>query len=87
MTNKATDKGADKANENAPVRFEEAYQELSAIIDQLESGNLTLDESMALFERGRKLALICEDQLDSAELKVSQLLGDADGNMHTEDME
>ena len=83
MTNKATS----KATDNTPIRFEEAYQELTTIIDQLESGSLTLDESMALFERGRKLALICEDQLNTAELKVSQLLGDADGNVRTEDIE
>jgi exodeoxyribonuclease VII small subunit len=36
-------------------RFEEAYQELCQIIDQLESADLALDQSMALFERGRKL--------------------------------
>ena len=83
MTNKMTT----KATDDKPIRFEEAYQELTTIIDQLESGSLTLDESMALFERGRKLALICEDQLDSAELKVSQLLGDADGNAHTEEID
>ena len=82
MTNKATS----KTTNDAPIRFEEAYQELTTIIDQLESGSLTLDESMALFERGRKLALICEDQLNTAELKVSQLLGDADGTTHLEDI-
>ncbi len=83
MTNKATS----KATDNVPIRFEEAYQELTTIIDQLESGSLTLDESMVLFERGRKLALICEAKLNSAELKVSQLLGDADGNTHIEEIE
>ena len=83
MANKSTAKSTD----DKPIRFEEAYQELTTIIDQLESGSMTLDDSMALFERGRKLVLICEDQLDNAELKVSQLLGDSDGNMHTEEIE
>lgn len=65
-------------------RFEDAYQELTDIIDQLESGNLSLDESMTLFERGRTLVTICEKQLNTAELKVSQLLSDANGNLRLE---
>jgi exodeoxyribonuclease VII small subunit len=78
MTNKST------KSEATEPRFEEAYQELSDIIDQLESGNLTLDESMELFERGRGLVLICEQHLNNAELRVSQLMGDSDGNLRTE---
>jgi exodeoxyribonuclease VII small subunit len=68
------------------IRFEEAYQELVQIIDQLEAGDLSLDDSMALFERGRSLVLLCEKQLNGAELKVSQLLSDGDGNLRTESM-
>ncbi len=70
-------------NEQEP-RFEDAYQELVEIIDQLESGALSLDESMTLFERGRKLVTLCEGQLNVAELRVSQLLSDADGTLRTE---
>ncbi|MCC7450527.1 MAG: exodeoxyribonuclease VII small subunit [Anaerolineae bacterium] len=66
------------------LRFEEAYQELVQIVDQLESGNLSLDESMTLFERGRKLIALCESQLNTAELRVSQLLSDTDGNLRIE---
>ena len=69
---------------NPDPRFEDAYQELADIIDRLESGDLSLDESMTLFERGRTLVTLCEKQLNAAELRVSQLLGDADGNMRTE---
>ncbi len=65
-------------------RFEDAYQELGQIIDQLESGDLALDESMALFERGRKLIQLCEGQLNAAELRISQLLSDADGSLRVE---
>ncbi len=70
-------------SESAP-RFEEAYQELVQIIDQLESGDLSLDESMVLFERGQRLVQLCEGQLNAAELRVNQLLSDADGNLKTE---
>jgi exodeoxyribonuclease VII small subunit len=79
MTNKTSSKEQE-------IRFEEAYQELAQIIDQLEAGDLSLDESMTLFERGRGLVVICEKQLNTAELKVSQLLSDGDGNMRTESM-
>ena len=44
-----------KSEDNAAspeLRFEDAYRELEEIVDQLESGDLALDESMALFERG-----------------------------------
>lgn len=68
-------------------RFEDAYQELTEIISQLESGSLSLDESMALFERGRTLVTICEKQLNGAELKVSQLLTDLDGSLRAEPMD
>ena len=68
-------------------RFEDAYQELAQIIDQLESGDLSLDESMALFERGRRLVQICEGQLNTAELRVSQLLTEADGSVKAEPLE
>ena len=68
------------------TRFEDAYHELAEIIDRLEAGHQTLDDSMALFERGRTLVLLCEKQLNAAELRVSQLLGDGDGNVRLEPM-
>lgn len=66
------------------IRFEDAYRELEEIVDQLESGDLALDESMALFERGRRLIALCETQLSNAELRVTQLLTDASGNVRAE---
>lgn len=56
------------------LSFEAAYAELEAIVTQLDSGDLPLEESVKLFERGRKLAQHCQTLLDSAELRVSQLL-------------
>lgn len=58
------------------LSFETAYAELEAIIAQLDSGDLPLEESVTLFERGRRLAQHCQMLLDSAELRVSQLLDD-----------
>ena len=58
------------------LTFEAAYAELEAIIAQIDSGELPLTDSLALFERGRKLAQHCQALLDDAELRVSQLLDD-----------
>jgi len=58
------------------LSFEAAYAELEAIIGRLESGELTLEESVELFERGRKLSDHCQGLLDRAELRVNQLSGD-----------
>ena len=55
--------------------FEEARDELVGILERLEGGELTLDESLALFERGRALAAHCQQLLDKAELRVRQLSG------------
>jgi exodeoxyribonuclease VII small subunit len=56
------------------LSFEEAFKELEDAVHRLEEGGLTLDESIALFERGTKLAEHCGQKLDDAELKVMQLV-------------
>jgi exodeoxyribonuclease VII small subunit len=55
------------------LTFEAAFDELEQIVRQLEDGQLTLDESLALFERGQALSARCQHLLESAELKVQQL--------------
>jgi exodeoxyribonuclease VII small subunit len=56
--------------ENSPVAFEEALAELESIVDILEKGDLTLEQSLAAFERGVKLTRTCQKALDEAEQKV-----------------
>ncbi len=58
------------------LSFEDAYAELEDIIAQLDAGDLALEASVTLFERGRALAQHCQTLLDSAELRVNQLLDD-----------
>lgn len=58
------------------LSFETAYAELDGIITRLESGELPLEDAVALYERGRQLAAHCQTLLDSAELRVSQLNDD-----------
>ncbi len=60
------------------LSFEAAYAELETIITQLEAGDLPLDDSVTLFERGRQLAEHCQELLDKAELRVNQLTDDGE---------
>jgi exodeoxyribonuclease VII small subunit len=60
-------------NDLNDLSYEQAFQELEQIVEKLESNQGTLDESMALFERGQKLSQYCTALLESAELKVQQL--------------
>ena len=55
------------------LTFEEAFAELEETVRKLETGGLSLEESLALYERGQALAGHCGRQLDEAELKVRQL--------------
>jgi exodeoxyribonuclease VII small subunit len=58
------------------LSFETAYEELETIIAKLESGELPLEDSVALFERGRTLSEHCQSLLDKAELRVNELTSD-----------
>jgi exodeoxyribonuclease VII small subunit len=57
------------------ARFETALNELEQIVGKLERGELKLEESLKLFERGVELTKSCRKSLETAELKVKQLLG------------
>jgi len=50
--------------------YEQARDQLVAIVQQLESGNVALSEAMELWERGEKLAAICADWLDGARARI-----------------
>lgn len=65
--------------------FEESISELEEIVSRLEGGDVTLDESLTLFEKGIKLSKSCQKMLDSAEKKVSVLMMSDDGEMVKED--
>jgi exodeoxyribonuclease VII small subunit len=60
-------------NEIEGLTFEQAFNELEETVRKLEAGGLTLEESLALFERGQALAARCNVQLNEAELKIRQL--------------
>ena len=55
------------------LSFEDALAELDETVRQLEAGDLSLDDSLALYERGQQLSARCQALLQAAELKVQQL--------------
>ena len=65
------------------LTFEQAYAELEQTAQALQQGQLSLDETLKLYERGSFLARFCLEKLDGVELKVSQLLARGDGSYGT----
>lgn len=63
------------------LNFEKALADLEATVDKLEKGGQSLNESLALFEKGVKLARFLRDELDKAEKKVEILLKDEKGGL------
>ena len=61
------------------LTFEAAMRELETVVDQLERGDVALDASIALYERGAALKKRCEDELKRAEEKVAAITLDASG--------
>jgi exodeoxyribonuclease VII small subunit len=74
----ATPPGAEPVEGEAAgeVDFEAALAELEQLVDQMEAGDLSLEASLAAFERGVKLTRQCQAALRSAELRVKQLTRD-----------
>ena len=56
------------------LTFEEALARLQKLVEELESGDGSLEESLARYEEGMKLAAYCNELLDKAELRVQELL-------------
>ena len=61
--------------------FEAALQKLETIVQRLEKGELTLEESLALYEEGIRLSRLCHAKLEEAEGKIEQLVKDARGDV------
>lgn len=58
------------------LSFEKAYDQLEEVIAQLESGELSLEDSVDLYEKGRQLSTHCQQLLDNAELRIKKLADD-----------
>ena len=75
------------AKKDKQIQFEEAFKRLDEIVTMLESGDLSLEESMTLFEEGITLTKTCKTRLEAAEQKIQLLLKDSDGNLTLEDID
>ncbi len=62
---------------NPEIAYEHARDELIAVVAKLEQGGTSLDESLALWERGEKLASICQQWLDGARARLAAATGSA----------
>lgn len=71
----------------AEMSFEEALAELDQVVGKLEGGQVPLEQSIALYERGDALKRHCEDRLADAELKVEKIVSQGDGSTKTEPFE
>ena len=67
--------------------FEEQIAELEKIINELENGNLNLDDSVVKFEEGMKISKECNKMLENAEKKITILLNDENGEKKEENFE
>jgi exodeoxyribonuclease VII small subunit len=66
------------------ANFEESLKKLESIVAQLEQGDLTLEDSLKLFEEGVGLSAACKQELDAAEGKVQMLVKQRDGSQKLE---
>lgn len=61
------------------MSFEQALGALEEIVQQLERGDVPLDQSITLYERGEKLRAACQKRLDTAQARIEKIVAGADG--------
>lgn len=69
------------------LSYEQARAELTEVVQRLEAGGTTLEESLALWERGEELARICQDWLDGARQRLQRAMADSDDDDTASDAE
>ena len=67
------------SNEATPATFEDVFDRLRKSIEDLEAGPLPLETAIARYEEGMRLAQLCNEMLDQAELRIKHVLREADG--------
>ena len=73
--------------ETPDMPYEQARDELIAIVQKLETGGTSLDEALALWERGEQLAAICQQWLDGARERLAKASGQPDADQEDESEE
>ena len=72
--------------EPAEKRFETALEDLEQVVEQLESGELSLEESLTAFERGVGLVRFCNQKLTEVEKKIEMLVRDKEGKLELKEL-
>ena len=67
-------------NDISQLSFEQALVALEEVVQQLESGNVPLDQSITLYERGEALRKHCQARLDAAQARIEKIVTDQSGN-------
>ena len=62
------------------MKFEEKIKQLEEIVEKLESGEVSLEESIELFKKGTKLSLECKKTLDEAQIEINSLTSEGNEN-------
>jgi exodeoxyribonuclease VII small subunit len=76
-----------KSQASSEMTFEQAFQRMEAIVERLESGDATLEESLQAYEEGMALARFCAGRLQDAELRLQKLVKGEDGSPQLELMQ
>ena len=70
---------SDQGQQISDMSFEQALAALEDVVQQLERGDVPLDQSIALYERGEKLRAACQKRLDTAQARIEKIVAGADG--------
>jgi exodeoxyribonuclease VII small subunit len=70
----------------AEKRFESALEDLEQIVEQLESGELSLEDSLSAFEKGVGLVRFCNQKLNDVERKIEMLVRDKEGKLELKEL-
>jgi exodeoxyribonuclease VII small subunit len=70
-----------KGKKQAEVSFEDAVEKLESIVEEMESDELPLDKLLVRYEEGTKLVKACEEKLQSAEMRITQLEETLEGEL------
>ncbi len=68
-------------------KFETSLRKLEELVHKLEAGDLTLENSLKVFEEGMKLVKVCESRLSEAQKKIEVLMKDKDGKLVAKDLD
>lgn len=77
MTDMSAESKKKQVKSKEPANFEEAMDRLQSLVDRLEGGDVSLEESMVIYEEGQQLAKFCEKRLHAAEQKLKKLSEEA----------